>query len=270
MVAEIQVEKYAGKLNRTGYDAFIKAMSLSRGEGHRHVDVLHWLYHIVSNKQSDVSVMLGALNLDRANVLRDLTDALGKLDKNVTEIPAISDSMASMLKNGWVYATLLFGEVQVRSGHALVALLSSSEQKRVLERLSPTLGSLSADQLSKEAGSLFADSEEEDMRPMDGSGLSSGPAAAGEDGPGASTALGRCAKDMTAAAATMDPIVGRDDEIRQIVDVLLRRRQNNPILTGEAGVGKTAVVEGFAQRLAADDVPPLLQGTKLYELDIQS
>ncbi|MEO1780044.1 MAG: type VI secretion system ATPase TssH, partial [Pseudomonadota bacterium] len=270
MVAEIQVEKYAGKLNRTGYDAFIQAMSLSRGEGHRHVDVLHWLYHIVSNKQSDVSVMLGALNLDRANVLRDLTDALGKLDKNVTEIPAISDSMASMLKNGWVYATLLFGEVQVRSGHALVALLSSSEQKRVLERLSPTLGSLSADQLSKEAGSLFADSEEEDMRPMDGSGLSSGPSAVGEDGPGASTALGRFAKDMTAAAATMDPIVGRDDEIRQIVDVLLRRRQNNPILTGEAGVGKTAVVEGFAQRLAADDVPPLLQGTKLYELDIQS
>ena len=270
MVAEIQVEKYAGKLNRTGYDAFIQAMSLSRGEGHRHVDVLHWMYHVVSNKQSDVSVMLGVLNLDRATVLRDLTEALGKLDKNVTEIPAISDSMAQMLKNGWVYATLLFGEVQVRSSHALVALLSSSEQKRVLERLSPTLGSLSADQLAKEAGSLFADSEEEDMRPMDGSGLSSGSSAAGEEGPGASTALGRFAKDMTAAAATMDPIVGRDDEIRQIVDVLLRRRQNNPILTGEAGVGKTAVGEGFAQRLAADDVPPLLQGTKLYELDIQS
>ncbi|WP_415919116.1 type VI secretion system ATPase TssH [Tateyamaria sp. SN6-1] len=270
MVAEIQVEKYAGKLNRTGYDAFIQAMSLSRGEGHRHVDVLHWLYHIVSNKQSDISVMLSALNLDRANVLRDLTDQLGKLDKNVTEIPAISDSMAQMLKNGWVYATLLFGEVQVRSGHALVALLSSTEQKRVLERLSPTLGNLSADQLAKEARSLFADSEEEDMRPMDGSGLSAGPSGDGEEGPSASTALGRFAKDMTAAAATMDPIVGRDDEIRQIVDVLLRRRQNNPILTGEAGVGKTAVVEGFAQRLAADDVPPLLQGTKLYELDIQS
>ncbi|MEL7090450.1 MAG: type VI secretion system ATPase TssH [Pseudomonadota bacterium] len=269
-MAEIQVEKYAGKLNRTGYDAFIQAMSLSRGEGHRHVDVLHWLYHIVSNNQSDISVMLGELKLDRADVLRDLTAALGKLDKNVTEIPAISDSMAQMLKNGWVYATLLFGEVQVRSAHALVALLSSSEQKRMLERLSPTLGNLSADQLAKEAASLFADSEEEDMRPMDGSGLSAGPSAMGEEGPGASTALGRFAKDMTAAAETMDPIVGRDDEIRQIVDVLLRRRQNNPILTGEAGVGKTAVVEGFAQRLAANDVPPLLQGTKLYELDIQS
>ncbi|MGJ8603729.1 MAG: type VI secretion system ATPase TssH [Marivita sp.] len=270
MVAEIQVEKYAGKLNRTGYDAFIKAMSLARSEGHRHVDVLHWLYHIVSNQHSDISVMLRALSLDRGQVLTDLTNALGRLDKNVTEVPAISDSMANVLKNGWVYATLLFGEVQVRSSHALVALLSSSEQRRVLSRLSPILGDLSGDQLAKEAASLFSDSEEEDMRPMDGSGLGSPASGEAGDGPGASTALGRFAKDMTAAAATMDQIVGRDDEIRQIVDVLLRRRQNNPILTGEAGVGKTAVVEGFAQRLAAGDVPPILKGTKLFELDIQS
>lgn len=270
MAAEIQVEKYAGKLNRTGYDAFIKAMSMARGEGHRHVDVLHWLYHVVSNKQSDVSVMLGEMGLDRGRVLTDLTAALAQLDKNVTEIPAISDSMAQMLKNGWVYATLLFGEVQVRSGHALVALLSSSEQRRVLSRLSSDLGAMSADMIAKETGSLWRDSEEGDMRPMDGSGLTS---AGGEDtldGPTGNTPLGRFAKDMTAAAATMDQIVGRDDEIRQIVDVLLRRRQNNPILTGEAGVGKTAVVEGFAQRLATNDVPPALRGTKLYELDIQS
>ncbi|MEL6915904.1 MAG: type VI secretion system ATPase TssH [Pseudomonadota bacterium] len=270
MVAEIQVEKYAGKLNRTGYDAFIQSMKLARAEGHRHVDVLHWLYHIVMNKESDLSVMLREMGLDRARVLTDLTEALGRLDKNVTEIPAISETMGSMLKNGWVYATLLFGEVQVRSSHALVALLSSSEQKRVVARLSPTLGDLSGDTLAKDAARLFGGSEEEEMRPMDGSGLSAGPAGDGEEGAGASTALGRFAKDMTAAAATMDQIVGRDDEIRQIVDVLLRRRQNNPILTGEAGVGKTAVVEGFAQRLAAGDVPPKLQGTKLYELDIQA
>ena len=269
MDAEIQVEKYAGKLNRTGYDAFIKAMSMARSEGHRHVDVLHWLYHVVSNKQSDLSCMLSELGLDRGRVLTDLTEALGRLDKNVTEIPAISDSMAQMLKNGWVYSTLLFGEVQVRSGHALVALLSSSEQRRVLARLSTVLSELSADHVAKEAGSLWRDSEEEDMRPMDGSGLSS-PSDGTTEGAGKNTALGRFARDMTAAAATMDQIVGRDDEIRQIVDVLLRRRQNNPILTGEAGVGKTAVVEGFAQRLAANDVPPALRGTKLYELDIQA
>ncbi|MGR3468165.1 MAG: type VI secretion system ATPase TssH, partial [Shimia sp.] len=169
----------------------------------------------------------------------------------------------------WVYATLLFGEVQVRSSHALVALLSSSQHRRQLAQLSPALGELSGDTLASDAVRLFGGSEEEDMRPMDGAGLTRAHPDDAGDGGGA-TALGRFAKDMTAAASGMDPIVGRDDEIRQIIDVLLRRRQNNPILTGEAGVGKTAVVEGFAQRLASGDVPPKLRGTQLFELDVQS
>ncbi|MEI2685043.1 MAG: type VI secretion system ATPase TssH [Cypionkella sp.] len=124
------------------------------------------------------------------------------------------------------------------------------------------------DSLVSEARSAWKGSDEEDMRPMDGSGV--GRAAAGGATGGGTTALGRFAVDMTEVAASgkMDPIVGRDEEIRQIIDILLRRRQNNPILTGEAGVGKTAVVEGFAQRLATNDVPPKLQGTKLFMLDL--
>ncbi|CUH78111.1 Chaperone protein ClpB [Tritonibacter multivorans] len=267
MAAEIQVETYVGKLNRSGHDAFFNAMRQARGEGHRHVDVLHWLYHVVSMKDSDVSATLRALKLDRAAVLTELTQSLARLEKNVTEMPVISDTLSKAFTNGWVYATLLFGEVQIRTGHILVALLSNSESRRAVAAISATLAQLSAETLAKEARSLWQDSDEENQTPVDGSGLSGG---AGEEGPGASTALGRFAKDMTAAAETMDPIVGRDDEIRQIVDVLLRRRQNNPILTGEAGVGKTAVVEGFAQRLAAGDVPPKLRGTKLFELDIQA
>ena len=88
--------------------------------------------------------------------------------------------------------------------------------------------------------------------------------------PKGTTALDRFSQDLTAKASAgeMDPILGRDDEIRQIIDVLMRRRQNNPILTGEAGVGKTAVVEGFAQRIASGDVPPPLRGVKLCALDI--
>jgi type VI secretion system protein VasG len=271
MAAEIQVETYAGKLNRTGYDAFIKAMRQARGEGHRHVDLLHWLYHVVSDPKSDISVIIGEFGLDRAQVLTDLTNALTKLDKNVTEMPVVSEVMSATLNNGWVYATLLFGEAQIRTGHALVAILSHGERKRVLQRLSPTLGDLSPERVLSEGPRAWSTSDEENLQPMDGSSIgASDPAAEGSEGVGASTALGRFAKDMTAAAETMDPIVGRDEEIRQIVDVLLRRRQNNPILTGEAGVGKTAVVEGFAQRLAKGDVPDKLKGTKLFELDIQS
>ncbi|ATG46835.1 ClpV1 family T6SS ATPase [Celeribacter ethanolicus] len=271
MAAEIQVETYAGKLNRTGYDAFIKAMRQARGEGHRHVDLLHWLYHVISDPKSDISVMIGEFGLDRARVLTDLTNALAKLDKNVTEMPVVSEIMSATLNNGWVYATLLFGEAQIRTGHALVAILSHGERKRVLQRLSPELGDLSPERVVSEGPRAWSASNEENLQPMDGSSIGAGGTSAdGVEGPGASTALGRFAKDMTAAADSMDPIVGRDDEIRQIVDVLLRRRQNNPILTGEAGVGKTAVVEGFAQRLAKGDVPDKLKGTKLFELDIQS
>ncbi|WP_226554211.1 type VI secretion system ATPase TssH [Celeribacter naphthalenivorans] len=271
MAAEIQVETYAGKLNRTGYDAFIKAMRQARGEGHRHVDLLHWLYHVVSDPKSDISVMIGEFGLDRARVLTDLTNALGKLDKNVTEMPVVSEIMSATLNNGWVYATLLFGEAQIRTGHALVAILSHGERKRVLQRLSPELGDLSPERVVSEGPRAWSASDEENLQPMDGSSIGAGGTSTeGTEGPGSSTALGRFAKDMTAAADSMDQIVGRDDEIRQIVDVLLRRRQNNPILTGEAGVGKTAVVEGFAQRLAKGDVPDKLKGTKLFELDIQS
>ncbi len=271
-MAEINIEKYAGKMNRAGYDAFLKAMRHARSEKNRNIEVVHWLFHVVANKDCDVSVTLNALNLDRGAVLKELDASMSRLDKNVTESPGISEGMSSTLNHAWTYATLFFGEAQIRTGHALLSMLNDKNLAREITRLSPILGGISADQLGKESRSLWKESEEEDMRPMDGSGLSSGggEGAAGDPAASASTALGRFCKDMTAAAGDTDKIVGRDDEIRQIVDVLLRRRQNNPILTGEAGVGKTAVVEGFAQRLAAGDVPPKLKGTKLYEMDIQA
>ncbi len=273
-MAEINIEKYAGKMNRAGYDAFLKAMRHARSEKNRNIEVVHWLFHAVANQHCDISVTLNALNLDRGAVLKELDAAMSRLDKNVTESPGISEAMSSTLNHAWTYATLFFGEAQIRTGHALLSMLNDKNLTREITRLSPILGGISADQLGKESRTLWKDSEEEDMRPMDGSGLSSGggagAGAAGDPSASASTALGRFCKDMTAAAGDTDKIVGRDDEIRQIVDVLLRRRQNNPILTGEAGVGKTAVVEGFAQRLAAGDVPPKLKGTKLYEMDIQA
>ncbi len=272
-MTDISIEKYAGKMNRAGYDAFLQGMRHARNERNRHVDIVHLLFHAVSNQKADISVTLNALNLDRGRVLKDLDRAMARLDKNVTETPGISETLSDTLNHAWTYATLFFGEVQIRTGHILLALLNDPSLRRALVRASAVFDAISADQLGQEHRTIWADSEEEDMRPMDGSGLSSGggsTGAEGDDRSGASTPLGRFAKDMTADVAGMDPIKGRDDEIRQIIDVLLRRRQNNPILTGEAGVGKTAVVEGFAQRLAAGEVPPKLKGTNLFELDIQA
>ncbi|TKW68764.1 MAG: type VI secretion system ATPase TssH [Paracoccus denitrificans] len=264
----ITIEKFAGKMNRVGYDAFLQAMRQARGDGNRNVELCHWLFHAVSNQNCDISVTLQELKLDRGRMLKDLGQAMAGLQKNVTETPGIAERLSDALNHAWTYATLFFGETQIRTGHLLVAILNDAALRRQAESYSPVFEELFADQIGKEARTLWAASEEEDMRPMDGSGLVA--PGTGRDAGGPTTALGRFSVDMTAQAAEgkMDPVVGRDDEIRQIVDVLMRRRQNNPILTGEAGVGKTAVVEGFAQKLAANEVPPTLQGMRLHMLDI--
>ncbi|MFQ6549983.1 type VI secretion system ATPase TssH [Aestuariibius sp. 2305UL40-4] len=272
-MTDISIETYAGKMNRTGYDAFLKAMRHARSEGNRNVGLPHFIFHALSDKDSDLSITLRELQIDRARVLKDADAAIAALSKNVTETPGISENLADALNHAWTYATLFFKEVQIRTGHMLVALLNDPNLKRALQAISAPLAEISVDRLGKEARTLWRDSAEEEMRPMDGSGFSSGgAAAAGEEGRGGDTALARFSVDMTADAKSgkLDRVVGRDEEIRQLIDVLLRRRQNNPILTGEAGVGKTAVVEGFAQRLADDDVPPKLKGTRLHMLDIQS
>ncbi|MFQ6551453.1 type VI secretion system ATPase TssH [Aestuariibius insulae] len=259
-------------MNRAGYDAFLKAMRHARSEGNRNVGLPHFLFHAVSDKDSDLSVTLRELKIDRAAVLRDLDAAVAALAKNVTETPGISENLADALNHAWTYATLFFSEVQIRTGHVLVALLNDPNLKRALKTVSAALADISVDRLGKESRTLWRQSHEDEMRPMDGSGLTSGGAAAGGEVRGGDTALARFSVDMTADAESgkMDRVVGREEEIRQLIDVLLRRRQNNPILTGEAGVGKTAVVEGFAQRLASGDVPPKLIGTRLHMLDIQS
>lgn len=262
----ITIEKFAGKMNRLGYEAFLQAMRQARGDGNCNVELSHWLFHAVSHQDGDISVTLRALGLDRGRMLKDLGRAMDSLQKNVTETPGISERLADALNHAWTYATLFFGEAQIRTGHLLVALLNDAALRREVELYSSLFADMSAERIGAEARTLWQDSDEENLRPMDGVGTS---AREGQQG-AAATALGRFSVDMTAQAAEggMDPVVGRDNEIRQIIDVLMRRRQNNPILTGEAGVGKTAVVEGFAQKLAAGEVPPALQGMRLHMLDI--
>ncbi len=268
---DISLETVAGKLNRVGYDAFVQAMRHAKSEGNRNIELAHWLFHLISNEKSDISVQLIQTGKDRAKLLSDLQRTIDGLRKGVTEMPNFSPQLIDLLDRGWHYATLLFGEAQIRSGHILVAGLKDARLHDVFVALSKVLADLSPDQVAADARRLWQASDEETMRPMDGSGITSGGGGAeAEGGKRGTTALDRFSIDMTAQAAAgkMDPIVGRHEEIRQIIDILMRRRQNNPILTGEAGVGKTAVVEGFAQSLANGDVPPALQGVRLHSLDL--
>jgi type VI secretion system protein VasG len=271
-MADISLEAVTGKLNRVGYEAFIQALRQAKGAGNRNLELAHWLVHILQNNRSDLTLTVDHFQLDRAKMLMDLGDAIGSLRQGQTEMPEISDQVQEVLDAGWYYATLFFGETQIRSGHLLVGAFKKNELRRALIRLSSEFGKINIDTVADEHRTIWRNSEEENLRPMDGSGLRAAGTPGAEDtaGPRGTTALDRFSQDLTAKAASgeMDPILGRDEEIRQIIDVLMRRRQNNPILTGEAGVGKTAVVEGFAQRIAAGDVPPPLRGVKLCALDI--
>jgi type VI secretion system protein VasG len=270
-MADVSLETVTGKLNQVGYDTFMQALRHAKGAGNRNLELEHWLLKILQMDRTDVSLTVDHFKLNNAQLLDDLNKVVSGFAMNKTEMPGISENIIDALDRGWHYATLMFGETQIRTGHILAAVLKEPKLARTAAAISKEFKKIDAELLTNEHSKIWQQSAEENMRPMDGSGqIAKG--AGGEQAIGAKgkTALDRFAIDLTARAATgeMDPIVGRDEEIRQVIDVLMRRRQNNPILTGEAGVGKTAVVEGFAQRIAAGDVPPPLKGNKLYVLDI--
>ncbi|MEZ2409384.1 type VI secretion system ATPase TssH [Bosea sp. RCC_152_1] len=271
-MADISLEAVTGKLNRIGYDTFLQALRQAKGAGNRNVELAHWLLQILQGSANDLTLTADHYKLDRARLLMDLGGVVEGFRKNETEMPGIANHIVDILDRGWHYATLFFGETQIRTGHLLVAALKSTELRRAFTGLSKEFAKIPVEELAAGYGKIWESSEEENLRPMDGSGLRAAgtPGAEAAEGPKGTTALDRFSQDLTAKARQggMDPILGRDDEIRQVIDVLMRRRQNNPILTGEAGVGKTAIAEGFAQRVAAGDVPPPLKGVKVCALDI--
>ncbi|HVV93433.1 MAG TPA: type VI secretion system ATPase TssH [Hyphomicrobiales bacterium] len=268
-MADISLEAVTGKLNRVGYDAFIQALRHAKSAGHRNVELAHWLLALLQHDKTDLALTADRFKLDRARLLADVAAVVKGFRPNETEMPGVSNTVVDLLDRGWHYTTLFLGETQIRTGAMLLAALKSLELRRAFTQISQEFAKIPADALGDDYRAIWAGSEEENLRPMDGSGLAPAGAEAAA-GPKGQTALGRFSQDLTAKAASgeMDPILGRDEEIRQIVDILMRRRQNNPILTGEAGVGKTAVVEGFAQRIAAGDVPPPLKGVRLCALDV--
>ena len=270
-MADINLEAVAGKLNRIGYEALFKALRQAKGAGNRNLEFAHWLVHLLQGERTDIALTADHFKLDRNKLLMDINAAIAGFRKNETEMPTVSNTVMDLLDRGWHYATLFFGETQIRTGHVLVGAMQSRELDRALKNISSEFNKMSIDVLTVEYRKIWTASEEETLRPIDDSGLGPAVDAAQQTG-GAkgTTPLDRFSQDLTAKARSgeMDPILGRDNEIRQLIDVLMRRRQNNPILTGEAGVGKTAVVEGFAQRIASGAVPPPLKNVRLCALDI--
>src|SRR5690242_17165056 len=270
-MADINLEAVAGKLNRIGYEALFKALRQAKGAGNRNVELAHWLVHVLQDERTDIALTADHFKLDRSRLLTDINSAIAGFRKNETEMPTVSNTVMDLLDRGWHYATLFFGETQIRTGHVLVGAMQSRELDRALKNLSPEFNKMSVNVLTGEYRKIWTGSDEETLRPMDGTALGTAAGDAQQAGVAkGTTPLDRFSQDLTARAKAgeIDPILGRDEEIRQLIDVLMRRRKNNPILTGEAGVGKTAVVEGFAQRIASGDVPPALQDVRLCALDV--
>jgi len=274
-MSEISRVALFGKLNPLAYKAIEGATVFCKLRGNPYVELVHWLHQMLQLQDSDLHHIIRHFQLDPAKVARDFTEALDRLPRGATSISDLSEHVENAVERGWVYGSLMFRDSQVRGGYLVLGIVKTTALRNVLYSISREFQKVSGDALTDALPALLKGSPEDTMVAADGSHL--GDAAPGESSGamapaamGKQEALKKFAVDLTEKAhkGELDPITGRDDEIRQIVDILMRRRQNNPLLTGEAGVGKTAVVEGFALRLAKGDVPPQLKDVKLFTLDI--
>lgn len=275
-MAEIKRSTLFGKLNPLGYKSVEAATIFCKMRGNPYVETVHWLHQLLQQPDSDVLRIIKHFGLDASRLATDLVATLDRLPRGATAISDFSPHIETALQQAYLHGTLLFGEYQVRTGFLIVAFLKTDSLRNMFLGLSREFTKIKAEQLTDEFARIVAGSPEDGMRASDGSGLSAGAAPGESSGAmapaemGKQEALNRFTTDLTEKVrkGEIDPIIGRDEEIRQCVDILMRRRQNNPILTGEAGVGKTAVVEGFAHRIVAGDVPPQLKDVSVKSLDI--
>ncbi len=276
-MAEISRTALFGKLNPVGYKAIEAATVFCKMRGNPYVELVHWIHQILQLQDSDLHRIIRQFNVEPSRLARDITEALDRLPRGSTTISDLSSHVEEAVERGWIVATLLFGASQVRTGHLVAGIVQNRGLRLALLGISREFDKVKYETLTDRFDEICAGSPEAAMRAHDGWEMAGGGAAPGEASGamapaqmGKQEALARYTVDLTEQArrGEMDPVVGRDEEIRQIVDILMRRRQNNPILTGEAGVGKTAVVEGFAQRIAKGDVPPTLKDVSLRVLDV--
>ncbi|MGP9825613.1 type VI secretion system ATPase TssH [Ectopseudomonas khazarica] len=271
-MSEISRAALFGKLNPVLYKAIEGATVFCKLRGNPYVELVHWLHQLLQLNDGDLQRIIAHYQLDPARLEADVVRALDRLPNGATSISDLSEHVENAVERGWVYATLLLQENQVRGGALLLGILKTPNLRSIFTAISPELARLSADTLSEDLPRLLRGSAEDGLSSSDGSHLAGEPGEASNAlaSQGRQDALKRFAVDLTERARNgeIDPVTGRDDEIRQVIDILIRRRQNNPLLTGEAGVGKTAVAEGFALRLASGDVPPQLREVALLMLDI--
>ncbi|MGE8569521.1 MAG: type VI secretion system ATPase TssH [Achromobacter sp.] len=260
-----------GKLNQTCRQAAERAASLCMAQGHYEVDLEHLFLALLEKPASDVSIIARRCHIHTDALEADLKAEIGRFKNGNTRTPVFSAHLPKLFEHAWLIASLDTQTTRIRSGHLLLALLTEPDLAQLARRGSSLFESFRLDALKHDFAALTEGSEEAGQAV----GFADGAPSQGDDGQPApalspSPALDQYTANLTERArdGKIDPVIGRDAEIRQMIDILTRRRQNNPILTGEAGVGKTAVVEGLALRIVAGDVPPALADVTLRVLDM--
>lgn len=265
-MAAIDLKSLMGRLNEPCRRALEAAAGLTLSRTHYNVEIEHWLLKLLDVRGSDLVACLKHYGVDEARLAADLNRVLDRLKTGNSRAPALSPQVVSLAREAWLLASLVQGANRVRSGHLLLALLSDDMLAPVAREASAQFAKIPPDTLRNELAKITAETVEAEA----GATSQTGGPAARQQGPVAGGALDQYTIDLTqrAKSGKIDPVLGRDSEIRQVIDILTRRRQNNPILTGEAGVGKTAVAEGFALKIAAGDVPDAMKNVTLRTLDL--
>jgi type VI secretion system protein VasG len=259
------------KLNDATRKAFEASAGLCVSRTHYDIEIEHYLSKVLDASDNDVASILKHFEVNRSRLTAELERSLDNLKTGNARSPAFSPYLVKMLSEAWTVASIDFNAGNIRTGFTLLALLDNAELSRLVKDFSKELQKVSPEVLRANFYDIVHASRESQVALATGATQEPGEAAAGGASHGGKTPhLDQYTVNLTAnaKAGKIDPVLGRDQEIRQMIDILMRRRQNNPILTGEAGVGKTAVVEGLANRVALGDVPPALVGVQIHSLDL--
>src|SRR6201987_5002666 len=264
----LNLKALIGKLDHSARTALEGAAGLCLSRTHYDIEIEHYLMKLLDSSGDDFDKIAKHFEIDRSRLGNELNRSLDKAKSGNAGPPAISPTILKMLTEAWTIGSIDFGASQVRTGFTILALVSNEDLSRIVREISREMQKIQAEALRKDFVGIVALSHEETVA----AATASDAATAGPPRPGSGKTpnLDQYTVNLTenAKKGKIDSVLGRDAEIRQIVDILTRRRRNNPILTGEAGVGKTAVVEGFALRVAAGDVPPVLKNVTIRSLDL--